>query len=226
MAFRMVPTATFAALFVVISGCGGSSDIASYSLAAPSLAAAGDEASALRAPAGQAAAASAPAQRMSLNGVPNLYRVSDGLYRGAVPSAEGMRQLRDMGVKTVVDLRWEGNDRGAIAGTGLQYEHMSFWTYTVKEADVVRFLHLAGDARTAPVYVHCRRGADRTGFICAVYRVVIEGWSRDQAVHEMVDGGFGFDMTYQNLISYIRTMNVENLRRKAGLPTPVQVAVN
>ena len=45
------------------------------------------------------------AERLELPGVPNLHRVSENLYRGAQPGAEGMKQLEKLGVKTVVNLR-------------------------------------------------------------------------------------------------------------------------
>ena len=57
-------------------------------------------------------------------GLPNLHRVTDDLYRGAQPSAEGMRQLKKMGVRTVVNLRSFHSDRDEIGDTGLAYEHI------------------------------------------------------------------------------------------------------
>lgn len=41
-----------------------------------------------------------------------------------------------------------------------------------------------------PLLVHCREGVDRTGVVCAYYRVVAEGWSPDAAIEEMLDLGF------------------------------------
>ncbi|MHC4213170.1 MAG: hypothetical protein ACYSWP_07365 [Planctomycetota bacterium] len=38
-------------------------------------------------------------------GVKNFHKVSDQLYRGAQPTAEGMVKLKNMGVKTIVSLR-------------------------------------------------------------------------------------------------------------------------
>src|SRR5260370_184568 len=40
------------------------------------------------------------------------------------------------------------------------------------------------------VYVHCKRGKDRTGMVCAYYRVKIEHWPVDKAIQEMFDNGF------------------------------------
>ena len=59
------------------------------------------------------------AQPIVMEGVPNLHRVSDALYRSAQPTAAGMRHLRKMGVKTIVSLRSFHSDRDEIGDTGL-----------------------------------------------------------------------------------------------------------
>lgn len=40
------------------------------------------------------------------------------------------------------------------------------------------------------LYVHCRRGVDRTGFVIAAFRMRHEGWTYDAAVAEMKSMGF------------------------------------
>ena len=64
------------------------------------------------------------AQPVMLAGVPNLHKVSDSLYRSAQPSAEGMRNLKQMGLQTILNLRSFHSDRKAIGDTGLAYEHI------------------------------------------------------------------------------------------------------
>lgn len=40
------------------------------------------------------------------------------------------------------------------------------------------------------VYIHCLRGKDRTGFICAAFRMQYQGWNYRKAVDEMLSLGF------------------------------------
>ncbi|MHC4192976.1 MAG: fused DSP-PTPase phosphatase/NAD kinase-like protein [Planctomycetota bacterium] len=157
------------------------------------------------------------AKRIELAEVPNFHKVSADLYRGAQPSEEGMRQLEGLGIKTVVNLRLLHSDREAIENTGLEYEHIGMEPWDVDGDEVISFLKIVGDANRTPVFVHCRRGADRTGLVCAVYRVVVQGWSRDEAIEEMTEGGFGFYSTWQNIIDYIRKLDIEEVRSQAGL---------
>jgi protein tyrosine/serine phosphatase len=133
-------------------------------------------------------------------GVPNLHKVSETLYRGAQPSAEGMKTLKAVGIETVINLRSFHSDRDDIRGTGLTYEHISMKAWHPEEEDAVRFLQIITNPKCSPVLVHCQHGADRTGTMCAVYRIAMQGWSKEEALKEMVQGGFGFHRISENLI--------------------------
>ena len=160
------------------------------------------------------------AERIELPGLPNLHKVSDDLYRGAQPTAEGMKQLEKLGVKTVVNLRSMHSDRDEIKGTALAYEHINMTPSNTEDKDVVRFLQIVSDNSRTPVFVHCRHGADRTGTVCAIYRIVVQGWSREAAIEEMTKGGFGFHSIWQNLPDYIRKLDTQEIKQKSGLDIP------
>lgn len=155
------------------------------------------------------------AEPMEVPGLPNLHRVSEGLYRGAQPTAEGIEQLKKLGVKTIVNLRSSESDRKILGDTGLTYKHIPMTAWRPNDPDVVRFLQIVGDANNLPVFVHCRRGADRTGMMVAIYRVAVQGWSKDEAIAEMTQGGFAFNTGWRNLVRYIRDLDVEEIKRQA-----------
>lgn len=157
------------------------------------------------------------AQRMELPGVENFHKVSEHLYRGAQPTEEGMKQLKDIGIKTIVNLRSFHSDRAEIGDTELSYEHIYMKTWHAEDKEVVRFLKIVTDPNRIPVFVHCQRGADRTGTMCAIYRVAVQGWSKEEAVEEMTKGGFGFYTGWQNLIDYIRELDIEEIKRRTDL---------
>jgi protein tyrosine/serine phosphatase len=151
-------------------------------------------------------------------GLPNLHRVSDTYYRGAQPSAEGMRELERLGVRTVVNLRAVNSDRDEIGDAKLAYEHISFKAWHAEDEDVVRFLRIVTAEERQPVFVHCQHGADRTGMMTAIYRITVEGWSKDDAIAEMTEGGYGFHAIWKDLVEYVRELDVERLKREAGVP--------
>ena len=157
------------------------------------------------------------AQRLELPGVDNLHKVSDELYRGAQPTIEGMERLKELGIKTIVNLRSFHSDREEIGDTGLSYEHIYMKTWNAEDKEVVRFLKIVTDPNRTPILVHCQRGADRTGTMCAIYRIAVQGWSKEEAIAEMTEGGFGFYTGWKNLIYYIRELDIDEIKRQACL---------
>ncbi len=157
------------------------------------------------------------AQPVVLDGVPNLHQVSTNLYRSAQPTAEGMQNLKKRGVATVVNLRSFHSDRDDIGGTGLAYEHIYMKAWHPERKEIVRFLQIVTDPKRTPVLVHCQHGADRTGTLCAMYRVAVQGWTKEEAIREMTQGGFGFHEVWKNLPSWIADLDIESIRRDAGI---------
>lgn len=154
---------------------------------------------------------------LELPGAPNLHKVSENLYRGAQPTAEGIKQWEKLSVKTVVNLRSSRSDRDEIESTALAYEHISMTMSDPDPEKVIRFLKIVTDGSRTPVFVHCRHGADRTGAMSAIYRIAVEGWSKDEAIEEMTKGGFGYHSMWKNLVDYVRELDVEEMREMAGL---------
>ena len=71
-----------------------------------------------------------------------------------------------------------------------------------------------------PVLVHCQHGADRTGSMIAVYRVIVQGWSKDDAIREMKEGGYGFHRIWGNLPEWIENLDIDGVRREVGIEQP------
>ncbi|MFC1884166.1 tyrosine-protein phosphatase [Thermodesulfobacteriota bacterium] len=157
------------------------------------------------------------AQPFKLDGVPNLNKVSDVLYRSAQPTSEGMKNLKDIGVITVVNLRSFHSDRDEIEETSLAYEHIYMKAWHPEGKEIIRFLRIVMDPKRTPVLVHCQHGADRTGTMCALYRIAVQGWTKEEAMIEMRDGGFGFHGVWKNLINWISKLDIAKIRKAAGI---------
>ncbi|MBN1766399.1 MAG: tyrosine-protein phosphatase [Sedimentisphaerales bacterium] len=156
------------------------------------------------------------ARPVDVMGVPNCHKVSDDLYRGGQPTAEGMRELEKLGIKTIVSFRSLHSDSEEIQGTSLEYEHIRMYPWDPEDEQIIRFLKIVSDKNRTPVFVHCMHGSDRTGTVCAVYRIVMQGWGKQEAVDEMLKGGFGFHMAWQNLIGYIAALDIDAITGQAG----------
>lgn len=157
------------------------------------------------------------AQPIRMDGVPNLHKVSDVLYRSAQPTDEGMRNLKKMGVETIVNLRSFHSDRDEIGDTGLAYEHIYMKAWHPEDKELVRFLQIVSNPKRTPVLVHCLHGADRTGTMCALYRIVTQGWPKEDALKEMTEGGYGFHGVFENLLEYVNGLDIADIKRRAGI---------
>jgi protein tyrosine/serine phosphatase len=149
-------------------------------------------------------------------GLPNFHKISENLYRGAQPTAIGIKQLKDMGIKTMINLRSFNSDKDEIGSIEIGYEHIYMKTWHPEDEDIVKFLKIVTDKTKMPVFVHCQHGADRTGLMCAIYRVAVCGWSKEAAVDEMVYGGYGFHSVWKNLINYFMNLDIEKIKEKAA----------
>ena len=121
--------------------------------------------------------------------LPNFHQVNERLYRGAQPLPGGMRELAELRIKTVINLRGEDEDareeEDEAGAAGLSYFSVPLPDFRrPKDEQVEKVLAIINDARNWPVFIHCRHGEDRTGTIIAIYRISQEGWTYEQAKRE------------------------------------------
>jgi protein tyrosine/serine phosphatase len=156
------------------------------------------------------------AQPVAVDGAPNLYRITPLLYRAAQPTAAGFRALTDLGVKTVISMRQTVDDAPLAAGTGLVLHRVPMKSRFVGEDDGARIVAvlrlIEGSMAAGPVLFHCHHGADRTGAVCAVYRMVYQGWTHQAALDELLSGGYGFHTLWRNIPRYVAGLDVEGVR--------------
>lgn len=153
------------------------------------------------------------AEKISLPGCGNMYKVSGSLYRGSQPTPEGFRQLEKMGIQTILNLRAGHSDLDKLKGTSLRYKHIDMEPSKPRLDQVDAFLKIVTDPAAQPVFVHCLHGADRTGAMVAVYRTVLEGWDKERAIAEMRYGPFGFhELLYYNLAEFVNDLDTDQLK--------------
>jgi len=152
--------------------------------------------------------------------LPNFFRVTDRIYRSAQPSAEGFCALQDMGVMSVLSLRQTMDDGPLAQETDLALFRVPMKSRYVAEKNGARVVQAMRDLNAGlqrgPVLVHCRHGADRTGLICALWRILQEDWSRQSAIDEVIEGGYGFHPIWFNIPRYLREVNLTDLRDRIG----------
>lgn len=152
-------------------------------------------------------------------GLPNCWRLDENLLRGAQPTRIGFSSLSEMGVKTVVNVRKWHSDDDLIDGVDMEFRHVPMNPWIIREDEVVRFLKTVTDEEQTPVFVHCTFGTHRASVLCAIYRIVVRGWTRREAIDEMTRGEFGYWPLWTEM-HYIRTFDIEGVRKRIGLAKP------
>lgn len=140
--------------------------------------------------------------------------VSPGkVYRSGQMTADGFADaVRRHGIRTIINLQDEYPDPDV--------QTVVWSSETVKETELCRqlgvrylylppkliprrlvpehrpetieqFLAIMDDPETYPVLLHCKAGLHRTGVLVAAYRMEYEGRTRQQALQELRDNGFG-----------------------------------
>lgn len=121
--------------------------------------------------------------------VGNFERVSATLLRGGAPSLQALKELKAAGVKTILNLRGDcagsRKEERSAKEIGLDYYNIPMGYTEPSLAKVSSILDIIHDPQKQPVYVHCLQGADRTGMIVGIHRVLADGWQFDQVYSEM-----------------------------------------
>jgi len=125
--------------------------------------------------------------------------VNEHYFRGSQPDEEEFIQLKNKGIKTIIDLRKdrEKEAEGWAKAQGLQYINIPLTTRRpASEEQTAHFLELVNNPENWPVYVHCKGGRHRTGEMTAIYRITEDGWTADRAYEEMKDYDFKNNIFY------------------------------
>lgn len=145
---------------------------------------------------------------------PNLFRVSPTLYRSAQLGEKDAAELRGLGIGHVVGLRAFHSDERWLRKTGIKTSRVKIFTWAISDRNVIAALRAIRAAeKEGPVLLHCWHGADRTGLISAMYRILYQGWSKEQALDELVNGGYGYHSLWKNIPAYLKQVDVEKVRR-------------
>jgi len=159
--------------------------------------------------------------------VPNFEKVSREIWRGGVPSDQALKALAHDGAKTIVDLRMDGsgvNKEGdCVKRLGMKYYHFPLG-FNAPEPDKLRgILAIMTNPANQPVFVHCRQGADRTGMLIGIYRMVWQGWTFPRTWDEMRKHGFKpFLLTMKRQVENARSgeMRIATVVPTAGSEEP------
>lgn len=141
----------------------------------------------------------------------NFFKISDDLYRSEQPNHDAFAELSRLGIKSVLNLRTTEKDNDLIGTLGLKPFIIPMDAGSFTDKEIIEALKVIVSA-PKPILVHCRHGSDRTGVVVAMYRIVFQNWTKEDALNELLNGGYGFHTYYKNIPEYIKNVNVERIK--------------
>ena len=158
----------------------------------------------------------------SAPGIKNFDQVDARVYRGGQPTDEGLQYLAKLGVKTIIDLRETGDrskaEERVATGAGMKYVNVPMTGLTPPtDAEITRILAILEDSTAGPVFVHCLRGADRTGAVIAAYHISHDKWDNARALKDAKAHSMSFFQFPRQ--SYIQNFRPNTVDAKAASPS-------
>ncbi len=155
-----------------------------------------------------------------LSAAHNFYQVSSWVYRSEQPSSALLPLLKQKNIKTVINLRTHDRDSGILEGENTQVIHLPIRTWAMNREQLLGIMRYLKQAQHSgqKVLIHCYHGSDRTGASIAMYRIVFENWSTEQALLEMKHGGYGYHVIWKNIERLFSTKNIQWTRQQLQSP--------
>jgi protein tyrosine/serine phosphatase len=153
------------------------------------------------------------ADKIDVCGLKNMYRIDTDVYRSEQPDRIQFIALAEYGISEILNLRYWHSDANECRGINLTTHRVAMNAHDANDYDIVEALTIIRN-RKGPILIHCHHGADRTGLIAAMYKIVFRGKSKCDVINEMINGGFGFHGIYINIIRYIERVDVSKIKRQ------------
>ena len=156
------------------------------------------------------------AKAVSSDYLKNFYQVDDELFRSANPDNNGFKELELLNILEVINLRTYHSNVENIKGTTVKQYRVKMDAHHIKEKDVIKVLRII-NARKGKMLVHCKHGSDRTGLIIAMYRIVFQEWSKEEATTELLNGGYGYHPIYSNIPKFIDKADIARIKEAVSV---------
>jgi uncharacterized protein (TIGR01244 family) len=128
--------------------------------------------------------------KRDINGISTFAQLESTIACGGSTRPEAIREIRNMGFKSVINLRLateEGamveEEGAAVKAAGMNYVHLPFNAQSPDPNLIDNFIAAVTKPANTPAYVHCAAGG-RAAALWMIKRVKADGWSVDRALVE------------------------------------------
>jgi tyrosine-protein phosphatase SIW14 len=157
------------------------------------------------------------AMPVSAEHLKNFYKLDDKVYRSAQPDRKAFLELKKLGIRNVLNFRDYHSDNDEAKGTAINLYRVKMEAGEITDDKVIEALRIIKEAEGL-ILIHCWHGSDRTGLISAMYRIVFLGWSKEEAIDELMHGGYGYHSMYKNIPEFIEKADIAAIKRRVAAP--------
>ena len=153
------------------------------------------------------------AKKINCSKLSDLYMLNDSIYRSEQPGNIDFTLIDSLGIKSVLSLREFHQDSVLIYGLKLHLYNVKINPYYFGDKEIIEALKILKNS-PKPIVIHCNIGGDRTGVVIAIYRIIYQNWTKEKAIQEMKDGGYGFHWIFFNMPRYIKKVDIDIIKKK------------
>ena len=156
-----------------------------------------------------------------LNRAENFYQISADVFRSEQPDVNLVPQLKQNRIDVVINLRSRDLDSTQLKDQNLKLIHIPINTWSINREDLLQVMFEIQQAKAfeQKILIHCYHGSDRTGASIAMYRIIFEDWSTQNALDEMKYGGYGFHPIWINIEKIFTPENIKWIREQLSNPS-------
>lgn len=155
----------------------------------------------------------------------NFYQISPTVFRSEQPDTDLAPFLREQHIDVIINLRSRHHDperlKNAIDMQKIKFVHIPIHTWQIDREDLLTVMKTIKEAeqQQQKVLIHCYHGSDRTGASVAMYRIIFQHWSIEEAKREMKQGGYGFHPIWKNIDRLFSPENVKWIQQQLLNPS-------
>ena len=142
--------------------------------------------------------------------MPNFKPVNDGIFIGSQPAEQDLREAKQLGIQTVIDLRMPGesntSNEETTSANGLGYVNIPV-NKTALVARQIDELERAMASTPGPHLLHCATGA-RAALLLMLSHAKQEKWTAEQTFNAARSIGFNLEES-DNFAAFIREITAK-----------------
>ena len=149
----------------------------------------------------------------------NMREIAPDVYRSNQPSPRRIAKWKAKGIQTVVNLRGAPIqshgvlEEEACHAAGIDMVCLKFGARHAPDKALLLELFEIFDDLKAPAVFHCKSGADRAGFVSALYLNMVAGHPMEEAAKQLSLRHLHVDFTPTGVLDYVLRVYMERNRR-------------